>query len=118
MKQIHNLDTFVPKTANELLEEQKQSAVPSLMFLTEIRDKSIKARKCTGGKKQKDYIPKEKAASSKIMLESILITATVEAVDKRKVAVIDLPGALVHTKNDREVLMKMEGKLDELTVKM
>ena len=34
-QQIHNIDTFVSKMANELMEEQKQSVVPSLMFLIE-----------------------------------------------------------------------------------
>ena len=40
--------------------------------------------------------------------ESILITATVEAMEEREVAVIDQPGTFVHAKNEREVLVKME----------
>ena len=55
-------------------------------------------------KKTKGIHTKEKAASSTIMLESILITATVEAMEEREVAVIDLPGAFLHAENEREYL--------------
>ena len=60
--------------------------------------------------KKREFIPKEKAASPTVMLESILITATVEVMEEREVTVMDLPGAFLRVENEREVLMKMEGK--------
>ena len=92
--------------------EKKKSAVPSLMFLTEKWDKTVKARECTDGQKQRGYIPKDSAASPIMNIKIILITAVIEAREECEIAVMDLPGALLHAKNEREVTMKMEGKLE------
>ena len=44
------------------------------MFLTEKRDKTIKARECTDGQKQRSYNPKDSAASPTMNLKNVLIT--------------------------------------------
>ena len=77
--------------ADALTEMQKKSAVASLMSLTEKRDESIKTYECTDGQKQRKYIPTEKAASSTVTVESILITAAIDAKEEREVAVMELP---------------------------
>ena len=57
--------------------------------MTEKRDKSIKARQCTNGRKQKEYIPKESALLT-VSNESIFIMCTIEAKERRSVVVVDL----------------------------
>ena len=49
-------------------------------------------------------------------LESILITAKIDAMEEHEVAIMDLPHAFLHAKNEIEVIMKMEVKLVEMIV--
>ena len=72
--------------------EEKKNAVQSLMFLTEKQCGKIKARKCADGRKQREYINKQDAASPTISLDTILITGAIEAHENMDVVVIwDFP---------------------------
>ena len=73
------------------------------MFLTEKQDGSIKACACADGKKQCEYIAKGDTASPTAMMESIFITAAIDAKEGWDVAIMDLPGAFQHAKNDEKV---------------
>ena len=84
------------------------------MFLTQKRSGDIKGRACADGRKQRGKIDKEDAASPMVSLESILITCTIEAHENRDVAVIDIPGAFLHTETDKDIVMLLRGKLAEL----
>ena len=52
LAQMHNMEVFTPILHGDLSNEDKQKAVSSLMFLKEKRDKTIKGRFCTDGRKQ------------------------------------------------------------------
>ena len=60
---------------------------------------------------------KEDAAAPTVALESVFVTATIDAKEKREVVTIDIPGAFLHADNDDYVIMKMNGWLAELMVK-
>ena len=61
---------------------------------------------------------KEEAAAPTVALESIFVTATIDAKEKREVVTIDIPvGAFLYADNDDYVIMKMNGLLAELMVK-
>jgi hypothetical protein len=55
--------------------------------------------------------------SPTIALESVLITATIDAVEGRDVALVDVPGAFLSANMDEEVIMTIRGRLAELMVK-
>jgi hypothetical protein len=57
------------------------------------------------------------AAAPTVALESIFVTAAIDAKEHRKVVTIDIPGVFLHTKNEDYVFMKMVGTLAELMVK-
>ena len=57
---------------------------------------------------------KEDAAAPTVALESVFVTATIDAKEKREVVTIDIPGAFLHADNDDYVIMKMNGSLAEL----
>ena len=118
LKQIHDLNAYKPLVASKLTSEEKKNAVPSLMFLTEKQYGKIKARKCADGRKQREYINKQDAASPTISLDSIFITGVIETHENRDVVVIDLPGAFQHAKleDEDEVMIVMEGCLAEMMV--
>ncbi len=102
---------------DELTEDDKKKALTSLIFLKEKRNRDIKARSCANESKQREHIAKEEAAVLTVALESIFITAAIDAKEHRKVVAIDIPGAFLHANNKDYVIMKMVGTLAELMVK-
>jgi hypothetical protein len=87
------------------------------MFLKEKRDGSIKGRACADGRKQREGSTKSDATSPTVALESVLITATIDAHEGREVAIVDVPGAYLTADMDEEVFMCLRGRLAELMVK-
>ena len=65
--------------ACSLTDHEKKNAIASLMFLTEMRDGTIKARTCADGRKQRESTENHDTASPTAMLESIFITAAIGA---------------------------------------
>ena len=49
LDQIHQMEMYIPMDAKQLTNEQRQKALNALLFLTQKRDGSIKARKCADG---------------------------------------------------------------------
>ena len=54
-KQLHERDTFEPQHYHELTKEQRDGALPSLMFLKEKRYERIKGRACADNRKQSTF---------------------------------------------------------------
>jgi hypothetical protein len=52
-----------------------------------------------------------------VALESVLITATIDAYEERDVAIVDVPWAFLSADMDEEVIMTIRGRLAELMVK-
>ena len=92
----------------------------SHLFLKQKRDESIKGRMVAGGNKQCDTIDKEDAVSSTAALESVLLTSTIDALEERDAAVIDIPNDFIQTiiKDDKDkVVLSLRGKLADLLIK-
>ncbi len=64
-------------------------------------------------KKQEDFT-KDEAASPTVMNKSVFLTGVIDAKENRDVATVDIMGAYLHTINDHNVHMILEGKLAEL----
>ena len=92
LTQLHDPDTFEPLDADSLTDHDKKNAIASLMFLMEKRDGFIKARACANDRKQHESTDKLDAASFTVMLESIFITAAIDAKEVRDIAIMYLPG--------------------------
>jgi hypothetical protein len=65
----------------------------SNLFLKLKRDGTIKGRTVAGGNRQGGFITKEDATSPTVTTESILLTAVIDALENRDVAVVDIPNA-------------------------
>ena len=119
VEQLHKRMVFEPIDVNTLTPQERKRALESLIFLVEKRDGRIKARACANGSKQREWMAKGEAASPTVGLESVLLTATIEAHENRDVAVIDIPNAFVQTDFEGEmVVMKVRGQLAEILVSM
>ena len=62
------------------------------MFLKEKRYGSIKGRGVADGRKQREKIETEDATYMTALTEAVTLPATINALEERKVAVVDMPG--------------------------
>jgi len=95
------------------------------MFLTEKRDKSIKGRMVYNGKPTREWLSREDSASPTASLESIMLTAIIDAHEGRDVMSADIPNAFIQTSmpddlvtGKERVVMKITGVLVDLLVEM
>jgi hypothetical protein len=80
-----------------------------MMFLKEKRDGSIKERACANGRKQRETATPGDVASPTVSVESVMITAAVEAHEGCDVAVVDVPRAFLSADMNEGVLMTLGG---------
>ena len=119
VSQLHKRGVFDPVNVSTLTEEERSRVLDLLIFLTQKRDGSAKARTCVDGRPQHLWMDKDEAASPTVLLESVLLTSVIDAREEREVAVVDIPNAFVQTDMEGDkVIMKMHGKLAELLVKV
>jgi hypothetical protein len=114
--QIHNHDAFAPQHVEAFTFKQRKRALESIMTVKHKHDDSLKGRLCADGRKQRGTMRKDDAASPTVCTDSVFITAAIEAAERRKVSVVDLPGAYLSANmdNKEEVLMVMRGRLAEM----
>ena len=99
-------------------------AQEALMFLTEKRDQKIKGRTVYNGKPTREWHDKEDAASPTASLESIYLTAIIDAKENRDVMTSDIPNAFIQAsmpvleKGEDRVIMKVKGALLEILVSL
>jgi hypothetical protein len=68
MTQIHDQVVFEPISIEEMTKLEKKRAMESLIFLTEKRDETVKARVCASGSTQRAYISREEAFLTSIQM--------------------------------------------------
>ena len=88
------------------------------MFLKEKRGRTTKGRVCAIGTPQRASIKKEDAASPTCATESVFITSVVDAHEQLHVVTFDVPTAFLHAVTNEDVVMRLEGRLAELMVKV
>jgi hypothetical protein len=103
MLQLHDRKVMAPKHATDLTPSQKREALAYLMFLKRKRCGKVKGRGCADGRKQRAYTAREDAASPTVATESVFLTAVIDALEGRDVAVIDVPGAFMQADMDELV---------------
>ena len=122
MRQLHDRECFIPIDINKLDEKARRTAMESLIFLVEKRDGRIKARNVADGSKQRTWMSKEEAASPTVALESVMLSAVIDAKEEREVAVVDIPNAFIQTENERlqdhhkKDILKVKGRLADMLI--
>ena len=114
--QLHNREVYRPLDAAKLTPLEKAKALESIMTVKEKRTGDLKGRFVVDGSKQRGSIPKEEAASPTVALDSVFLTAAIDAHEGRDVAVVDLPGAYLSVSLDESdtVDMVLRGTMAEL----
>jgi hypothetical protein len=109
---------FRPIRKEDLSHDEKKKALSSLMLLKEKRDKTVKARMCADGRKQREDWTKQESTSPTVATEPVFITAVIDAHEGRDVACFDIPGAFLHADSDEDITMVLKGRLAELMVQV
>ena len=124
LNQLHRRNCFTPISINELTASERKKAQEALMFLTEKRDQSIKGRMVYNGKPTREWLSREDSASPTAALESIMITAVIDAHEGRDIMTADVPNAFIQTempepeKGQERVIMKITGVLVDMLVQL
>ena len=74
---------------------ERRKAMTALLFLTEKCDSTIKGRMVYNGKPTREWLSREDSASPTAALESIMLTAVIEAYERRDVMTVDIPNAFI-----------------------
>ena len=122
--QLHKRVVFDPVSVKDMTTSERRKAQESFMFLTEKRDKSVKARLVFNGKPTRDWISKEDSASPTAANESVMITAAIDAYEHRDIMSADVPNAFVQTEmperkeGEDRVIMKITGPMVDILVEL
>ncbi len=87
--------------------EQKKQVLEAVTLIKEKRSGMLKGRTCANGKKQRLFLKENESYSSPtVSLEGLLASLVIHVVEKRNVAIFDVPGAYLHAKmpDDKMVL--------------
>ncbi|KAL7461401.1 hypothetical protein ACHAXS_001822 [Conticribra weissflogii] len=82
LKQLHDMDVFVPVPESSLSPQQKEKALSTVTFIKEKRDNRVKGRVCADGRKQRDEFSREEAASPTVTNESVFLTGVIDAKER------------------------------------
>ena len=91
---------------------EQRKAQQALMFLKEKRDKTVKGRMVYNGKPTREWLSREDSASPTAALESIMLTAVIDAHKERNVMTCNIPNAFIQAlmpkvqDGDKRVMMK------------
>ena len=122
MDQLHRRNCFCPVSVKNLSEKERRQAMRALMFLTEKRTGEVKGRMVYNGKPTREWLNREDSASPTAALESIFLTAIIDAKEKRDVMTTDIPNAFIQTEmpsieqGNERVMMKIAGVLVDMLV--
>jgi hypothetical protein len=118
LKQLHDRVVMKPKLTKELTPEQRQEALAYLMFLKRKRSGKIKGRGCADGRKQRAWTDKEESTSPTISTEAVFLTAVIDALENRDVAIVDVPGAFMQADMDELVHVRFTGTMVDQLLKI
>jgi hypothetical protein len=116
LQQLHDRVVMVPRAANMLTKEERHNALQYLMYLKKKRSGKIKGRGCADGRKQCVYKSKEESSSPTVAIESLFLTAVIDAKERRHVVTCDIPGAFLHPDIDEVLHMRIDGPMAQLLV--
>lgn len=118
MRQLHEMWVMDPVNESTMTKELKKRALGYLMFLSRKRRGKIKARGCADGRKQRIYKSKEEVSSPTVRIESVMLSCTIDAEEKRDVATADVPRAFMHADIDEVIHLRLVGELAKLLTKV
>ena len=124
INQLYRRNCFSPISVASMTIRERRKVMTALMFLTEKRDPTIKRRMVYNGKPTREWLSREDSASPTAALESIMLTAVIEAHEGRDVMTVDIPNAFIQTEmpereeGEERVIVKITGVLVKMMVQL
>jgi len=115
LEQVHSRKVIKLKHPHELSSKQSADALWYLMFLKEKHAGQTKGIGSADGCKERLYTQREETSSPTVAVESLLISATMDAYERRDTATVDIPGAFMQADMVGYLHVKLEGRLAELS---
>ena len=75
--------------------QEKHAALQYLMFLKQKRYGKIKGRGCADGRKQRGSIDTSETSAPTVATEALMLTCVIDAMERRDVATVNIPGAFM-----------------------
>ena len=122
VKQLHDRVCFKPIDVKALTAEERRKAQVALIFLTQKRDGTIKAREVYNGKPTREWLSREDSASPTASLESIILLGVIDVKERRDILCVDIPNAFIQAelplsdKVGKRIIMKITGVLVDILV--
>ena len=104
-KQLDSLSVFKPRKFASLSKIERRGALRTVQLIKEKKDGRIKGRTCVNGSRQRLYTAEEDASSPTVSTEALLLTAAIDAAERRFVATCDITGAFLKAYMDEFVLI-------------
>lgn len=114
VKQLQDRRVLDPNDVSRMTKEEKETALQYLMFLKKKHCGTIKGQGCADGRPQRVYISKEETSAPTVLTEALILSCIIDTVENREVTVCNIPGAFMHADMEREVHVKLEGKMAEM----
>ena len=117
---MHDRVCFRPISVKSLSKEEKRKAQMALIFLTEKRDGTIKAREVYNGKPTRQWLSREDSASPTASLESLILLAVIDVRELRDIMCVDIPNAFIQadlpsgSDLKERIVMKITGVLVDI----
>jgi hypothetical protein len=118
LQQPYDHDVMCPVMKYDLTPAKRKGALRYLMFLKDKRCGKIKACRCADGRSQREYMSKEETSLPTVATESLILSCVVDAIEGRDVATCDIPGAFMQSDMKGKVIMKLEGVMAEVIIKI
>ena len=101
LQKIRDMNTYEPMDASTLTYQERKDTLDSLLFVTEKRNRDIKARKVAVGSKQRTYYRYDKSngSSPTVNTDSAFLTGVIDAHEHRAVEMLDIDNSFLHAEN-------------------
>ena len=106
-----------PVDPTTLTPDDIAKALEAVNLIKKKRSGIVKGRSCLNGSQQWKYLGEnESIASPTSQLEALFLSLIIDVMEKRDVAVFDIPGAYLHTEipEDKKVLMKLRDEFVDI----
>jgi hypothetical protein len=118
LQHLYDRKVMRPVDKYDLTQEERKGALRYLMFLKEKRCGTIKGCGCADGRKQRETMTKEETSSPTVATQALILTCVIDAIEGRDVATCDIPGAFMQSDMKGKVVMKLEGVMAEVILKI
>lgn len=116
VQQLDDLKVFDPIMANSLMPEERKRALNAITLIKEKRTGTLKGRTCADGRKQREYVKREDAASPTLSTEGLYMTLAVDAKEERDIATADVAGAYLKADMNDLVHLRFTGNMVDYVV--